>query len=135
MIVVLDTNVWVSAMHFNRRQGWPILALERARIRHTLATCDEIEAEISRILADKFDWDPAEIRYRLDFFLAKAHHVEITGTLHVCRDTNDDMMLECAVVAGANVVVTGDKDLLALNPYEGIQIVTPAEFLAIDALS
>jgi putative PIN family toxin of toxin-antitoxin system len=120
MIVVLDTNVWVSAMHFNRRQGWPILALERARIRHIIGICDGIEAEISRILSDKFDWEPAEIEYRLSFLLARAIHVAVPGLLHVCRDPNDDMVLECAVIAGAGAIVTGDKDLLTLNPYDGI---------------
>jgi predicted nucleic acid-binding protein len=40
------------------------------------------------------------------------------------------MVLECAVVAGAQFIVTGDKDLLALDPYNEIRIVTPAEFLA-----
>jgi predicted nucleic acid-binding protein len=40
------------------------------------------------------------------------------------------MILECAELAGAQFIVTGDKDLLALHPYRGIRIVTPAEFLA-----
>jgi predicted nucleic acid-binding protein len=54
------------------------------------------------------------------------------GSLHVCRDPNDDMVLECAVAAGAQCVVSGDKDLLVLNPYNGIRIVSPAEFLALE---
>jgi predicted nucleic acid-binding protein len=51
----------------------------------------------------------------------------------VCRDPNDDVVLECAVVSGAQAIVTGDKDLLVLDPYDGIRIVTPAEFLALTA--
>jgi predicted nucleic acid-binding protein len=43
------------------------------------------------------------------------------------------MVLECAVVAGAQFIVTGDKDLLVLDSYHGIRIVTPAEFLAQDS--
>jgi len=39
------------------------------------------------------------------------------------------MVLECAVVSGAPYIITGDKDLLALDPYDGIRIVTPADFL------
>jgi predicted nucleic acid-binding protein len=54
---------------------------------------------------------------------------KISGSLRVCRDPNDDMILECAVVAGAQVIVSGDKDLLSMDSYRGIRIVTPAEFL------
>jgi predicted nucleic acid-binding protein len=56
--------------------------------------------------------------------------VTVPGMLRVCRDPDDDMVLECAVVAGAQLILTGDKDLLSLNPYKGILILTPAEFLA-----
>jgi predicted nucleic acid-binding protein len=59
--------------------------------------------------------------------------VTITGVLRACRDPNDDMVLECAVVAGAQVIVSGDKDLLALDPYNGIRIVSPAEFLVLES--
>jgi predicted nucleic acid-binding protein len=70
----------------------------------------------------------------LDFFLAKALHVAVSGSLHACRDPDDDMVLECAVVSGAQMVVTGDKDLLTMNPFNGIEIVTPAEFVAKETL-
>jgi predicted nucleic acid-binding protein len=47
----------------------------------------------------------------------------------VCRDPKDDFILECAVLGNADVIVTGDKDLLALGEYEGIRIVTPRQYL------
>jgi len=56
--------------------------------------------------------------------------IMITGSLRVCRDPNDDMILECAVLASAQFMISGDKDLLVLGSYSGIRIVTPAEFLA-----
>ena len=133
MILVFDTSVWISAFHYERRQSPPILALERARNRHVMGTCDEIEDEVCRILTEKFDWQPAAVRYRLDFFLARSVRVTLSGNIHVCRDPNDDVVLECAVVSGAQAIVTGDKDLLVLDPYDGIRIVTPAEFLALTA--
>ena len=133
MIVVIDTNVWVSAMNFANRQSPPLRALELARNRHIIATCEKIEVEISRILTEKFEWQLAAVQYRLSFFLAQSVHTEISGTLRVCRDPNDDMVLECAVLAAAQFIVSGDKDLLALNPFRGIRIGTPAEFLAENA--
>jgi putative PIN family toxin of toxin-antitoxin system len=131
-IVAFDTSVWISALHFERRQSPPILALEAARNRHIIATCVEIEREIFRILAGKFGWEPASVEYRLGFFLARSVDVSIQGNVHACRDPNDDMVLECALISGAQFIVAGDKDLLVLDPFKGIRIVTPAEFLALD---
>jgi predicted nucleic acid-binding protein len=48
VIVVIDTNVWISALQFAKRRGTPTLALERAMSEDVIATCDEIDAEIVR---------------------------------------------------------------------------------------
>jgi len=55
--------------------------------------------------------------------------VKTKEEITVCRDPKDNMILELAVAGQADYIVTGDKDLLALNPFRKIQIVTPAEFL------
>ena len=56
--------------------------------------------------------------------------VQTGGNLKgVCRDPSDDMVFECAVLAKAAVIVSGDKDLLAVRTYEGIRVMTPREFL------
>jgi uncharacterized protein len=52
------------------------------------------------------------------------------GVQGVCRDPDDDMVLECAVNAEAQFIVTGDNDILALGSFRGIRIVTPRTFLA-----
>lgn len=133
MVVVIDSSVWVSAMHFTRRESSPVLALQYARNRDTIATCDQIVDEVRGILVDKFCWEPSAVDYRLGVLLAKSIRVPVPGNLHACRDPNDDMVLECAVAAGAQIILTGDKDLLALNPFRGNRIVTPADFLTIGA--
>jgi putative PIN family toxin of toxin-antitoxin system len=132
MIVVFDTSVWVSAMHFERRMGTPVLALEQARNRDLLGICDEIIQEISRVLTEKFNWEPSAVQHRLTYLLARSLHVRITGALRVCRDPNDDMVLECAFLAGAQAIVAGDKDLLALGSYKEVRILTPSEYLALN---
>ncbi len=131
MIVVFDTSVWISAMHFERRKGKPVLALEHARNHDTIAICSEIAEEIFRVLAGKFGWAPSAVRYRLSYLLARSEEVKISGAVHVCRDPNDDMVIECAVQAGAQAIVASDKDLLTLGSYKGIRIMTPAEYLAL----
>jgi putative PIN family toxin of toxin-antitoxin system len=59
-----------------------------------------------------------------------AHIVEPTETIRACRDAKDDKFLEAAVAGSADCIVTGDADLLALNPFRGIRIVVPSVFLA-----
>ena len=61
--------------------------------------------------------------------LARGIRVTIRGTVKVCRDPNDDMFLECAALAKADLLVAGDKDLLILGTYKGTRIVTPSEYL------
>lgn len=56
--------------------------------------------------------------------------VPITEPVQTCRDPNDDKILELAVNGHADYIVTGDDDLLVMDPFRGIAIVRPAEFLA-----
>jgi len=60
---------------------------------------------------------------------AVAEWTAINGVVQACRDPDDDKFLETALVAEADYVVTGDGDLLALDPFEHIRIVTAAGFL------
>jgi predicted nucleic acid-binding protein len=53
-----------------------------------------------------------------------------TTDIQACRDPDDDRLLELAVDGRATHLVTGDADLLALHPFRGIPILTPADFLA-----
>lgn len=105
-------------------------ALQLALEEHRIAICAEILREIRTVLTQKFKWS----NLRLDDVLAEFRsgwiHVETPGRLRgVCRDPNDDVIIECAVIAGADFIVTGDKDLLAVRQYQGIRIVTPRDFL------
>lgn len=63
---------------------------------------------------------------RRDVFLILPRH-----RIQACRDPKDNIVLECAVEGGADFIVTGDKDLLSLNPYRGISIVTPRKFVGV----
>ncbi len=128
MIVVIDTNVWISALQFAKRRGTPTLALEKAMGEDVIATCDAIDAEIVRVLTEKFSWEQHRVTSALQVILARGIRVKIRGMVKVCRDPNDDMFLECAL-AKADLLVAGDKDLLTLGAYKGTRIVTPSEYL------
>ena len=55
--------------------------------------------------------------------------VETSSNVEVCRDPDDNKFLECAVDAGCLYIVSGDKDLLSIGEYEGVQILTASDFL------
>ena len=109
MIVVIDTNVWISALQFAKHRGTPTLALERAMSEDVIATCNEIDAEIMRILTKKFSWGPDQATSALQAILARGVRVKIRGTVKVCRDPHDDMFLECATLAKADLLVAGTR--------------------------
>ena len=66
--------------------------------------------------------------------LRQSELVEITESVRVCRDPKDDKILEIAINGNADYIISGDNDLLELNPFRGISIISPAEFLRVAAL-
>ncbi|HEU5235179.1 MAG TPA: putative toxin-antitoxin system toxin component, PIN family [Terriglobales bacterium] len=127
MIVVLDSGIWISGFHFG---GVPLQALDQAYIYDQIGFCDEIVSEISIILASKFGWTDRDIRSILRSYLVAAKHVALKGDLHnVCRDPKDDMIFECALRAGASVIISGDRDILDVRQYRGIRVITAREYV------
>ena len=127
--VVFDTNVLISAALLPR--GTPRAALDAVRTASgVLLFSDETFQELhTRILRRKFD------RYvsrsgRLLFLAqieAVSEWVSIVGVKLGCRDPSDDKLLETALMGQADRLVTGDRDLLSMSPFQGIPIVRPAE--------
>jgi len=79
----------------------------------------------------KFD-TYATVRERQEFlrlFDRIAERVPIVHKIRACRDPKDDKFLELAINGAAQVIITGDADLLALHPFRGIDILTPASYL------
>lgn len=62
--------------------------------------------------------------------LADGTKIEIDQKLHgICRDPKDDMIFECAELANAELIVSGDRDVLSVREYRGTRVVTPREYL------
>lgn len=133
MTCVIDTSVWISAMLSAKSHGKPMEAVKKCIGAGKVAICDEIEHEILDILNRKFRWDREKAAELFETVLPFPLRISIVGDLHACRDPNDDMILECAVIAGASIIVTGEKDLLVLDPFRGIRVLTPGEYLALDS--
>jgi putative PIN family toxin of toxin-antitoxin system len=127
LTIVFDSNIWISALRFG---GVPLTALRATYLRHTLAYCDEIEAEVLRVLEIKFGWSRESAAPMMKRYLERGLRVRISGKLkNISRDANDDMVVECALVAHAQIIVSGDKDLLSLGKYSGITVLSPAAYI------
>ena len=127
---VFDSSVLVSAAIF--KDSTPSqalsLALDSGSILLSPATAKELEEVLAR---PKFDHyvSPTTRKRFLAALLRRADIVETEHSLQVCRDPRDDKYLELAVDGRAAFLITGDMDLLVLNPFQEISIVTPAEFI------
>ncbi len=93
---------------------------------------EEVVRELDDVLSrGKFERYASE-RERTQFLqslLQEAELVETVETIRECRDPKDDKHLELAVSGGADCIISGDDDLLALHPFRGIPILTPRAFL------
>jgi putative PIN family toxin of toxin-antitoxin system len=128
MRVVMDTNVIVSALVFG---GIPRQVLDlAAEGAYSFFFSAAIQSETDRILEGKFAWSSEEIHLRLRVFWNWGIQVEPEGALAVIADDpDDDRILECAVAAQAQVIVSGDRHLLRLGSFRSILIQSPREFL------
>jgi putative PIN family toxin of toxin-antitoxin system len=127
--VVLDTNVLFSAF---TAHGVCAGLYEECLFRVEMFTSEQIVSELSENLASKGQLTKDEIAETLHAVKQDAEVVAAQPlTKRVCRDADDDWILATAVAAKANVIVTGDEDLLSLGSYEGIHILKPREFLAL----
>lgn len=129
MRIVIDTGVFISAAI--KAQTVPSIAVYRAAQRGVLLKSHATEAELidvigrphlARLIAQA-------ARDQLLELMAMAELVPVTTHIAACRDPKDDKFLELAVEGRANLIVTGDADLLVLNPFRGIPIVLPATFV------
>lgn len=132
MIVVVDTNVWVSALLFSKEDIIPVRALKKAVRDDRIAISAELRAEIYRVLTQKSSWSDERTEYEIESRLTGALTVQLTYTTNICRDPKDNMFLECAALAKADVLVAGDQDLLILGSYAGTRILTPLEYLSFE---
>ena len=127
--VVLDTNVLISGALSNSSPTARCLerATRETRLIGTYATLRELTA---KLLSPRFDRYVA--RERRELLLMRLapliEIVEVVQEVRACRDPKDDKFLEAAVNGRADVIVSGDRDLLALHPFRGVSILTPNAF-------
>lgn len=125
--VVLDTNIFFSAYGYGGKPARLVAAaLDEG---FELMTSPAIMAELARVLATGLGADVDRIRSVVVQITRYAVVIRPTTRLEVVIDESDNRILECAVDGEADLVVSGDRHLLRLGEYRGIEIVTVAEAL------
>ena len=127
---VFDVNIFVSALlRIESTPGQALLhGLRSGTVMLSPVVAQELAGVLSRPKFDRYVTIDERDRF-LAALIRRCELVHVDQTVQVCRDASDDRVLELALCWRASFIVTGDTDLLALNPFRGIPIVTAAEFL------
>ena len=128
MRVVIDTNLWVS-FFIGKQVGTLKQRLQLPALK--VLTCDVQRQELKRVLGSQkmqsFVGEDAQ-EMLLPVYDELTEPVTVTEHVKACRDPKDNFLLSLAVSAKADLIVTGDKDLLVLHPFRGINIISYTEF-------
>ena len=131
---VFDTNVIISALLFEQSKPAQAFhaALDRGEILLSLPILKELYEVLNREKFNRYLLLEERERF-IAAFLRESILVDINESLRACRDPKDDKFLELAINGEATCIISGDEDLLELNPFRNIPIMKPYEF--IDSLS
>lgn len=129
--VVLDTNIFVSALNFS---GNPRQILNLARKGSiVLITSPYILEETYHVLIEKFGWSYSEANDAVAKLKSISEIVNPIESIDIIKEKDsDNRIIECAICGKANYIITGDtKHILPLRIFQGIRILTPTQFLLI----
>ncbi|NWF97480.1 MAG: putative toxin-antitoxin system toxin component, PIN family [Nitrospirae bacterium] len=126
MRIVLDTNVIIAAF---AARGLCSEVFEVILAEHRILLSKQILTEVQKNLKNKLHLPPSVINEIINYLLSVS---EIIGTVAVeksaCRDKNDTHVLGTALSGKADIIVTGDDDLLVIKRFKNIDILSPREF-------
>ncbi len=132
-IIVLDTNTLMSSLIFEN--SVPRKATSKAFLECDVVYSSETLSELERVIQypkfDKYTNQDAKDAFITKFKRRSFLIENIKTSIIACRDPKDDKFLTLAVAANADYIVSGDADLLVLHPFQGIQIIKPADFVDI----
>jgi uncharacterized protein len=131
--IVVDTNVFVSAVLLADSVPRKVVdrALDQGVLLFSEATMNELASVLQRETFDHYV-SQEERSLFLHQLETAAEFVAIVQVVRECRDSKDDKFLEVALNGKGDVIITGDADLLAMNPWRGIAIVSPKDYLTLE---
>jgi putative PIN family toxin of toxin-antitoxin system len=129
--LVLDTNVLIAAFI---ARGVCSDLLEHCVRQHKLVTSEFILNEFREKLTSKFKFTSVEADSAAALLLTRMVVVDPAELPSpTCRDPDDDNVLATAVAGNCDCIITGDRDLLVLQRFSGVDIVSPSDFLEYEA--
>jgi putative PIN family toxin of toxin-antitoxin system len=125
--VVVDTNVYISAIFWGGKPRHVIDLGRDGKIQ--IFTSEDIEQEILDKLMTKFGLNSDDAGMVMADFSTFTKPIRISRRIHVVKDDpDDDKFIECAMECDAEFIISGDKHLLNMKKYEGIDIINAATF-------
>jgi putative PIN family toxin of toxin-antitoxin system len=126
--IVLDTNIFISAALLGRVCEEIIQFCRFGKVNVFISK--DIISEIEDKLRLKFLWKNKQIKIFLDNIFEFCHLVEVNEKIILIKDDpDDDKILECAISAKCDYIISGDRHLIKLGSYKKIKILEPADFL------
>lgn len=126
--IVMDTNIWVSYL-LNPESGLSAL-VRYIYAHHRLLYSADALLELTDVLSRK-KFEPyiaqSDIQRLLTSYALTGEEIKVTSEVTLCRDADDNYILALALDGRADLIVSGDNDMLALHPFQGIAIFSPAE--------
>jgi putative PIN family toxin of toxin-antitoxin system len=126
--IVLDTNVLVAAA---ATPGLCRRLIRSQMSRHEIIVSEPLLKEFRETLRRKFDFEPENFPFLKELTLRSEIVTVIKLSPPICRDEDDDWVLATALAGNANIILTGDNDLLVLKTFQGIRILSPRQFVEI----
>lgn len=127
--IVIDTNVLISAGLLPQSKTAQVLALavEHFVIAQNQETWRELETRIARPKFDRYFGDSGRLRHLVKI-AQSIQSFEVSAAVSVSRDKTDDKFIQLAMDSGASILISGDPDLKDVQTYQGIEILSPAQF-------
>lgn len=125
--VVIDTNVWLSALYFSGNPAKVVHLAEEKKI--VSLTSEFILDELKEKMVIDFHTPTFAAYATISYIQSISEAVPTKGIDFGLRDEDDNLVLETAISGRCQFLITGDKDLLSLKEYNGIKVVTPTQFL------
>jgi uncharacterized protein len=126
--VVIDTNVFISAFYLPESRPANVVLLARRKTILNLIS-PQILKEVERIIKQKLLWDNSKTEGAVRLIKNSPEELHPQEPLAIIVDDSDNRILECAVAGQGDFIISGDKHLLNLKNFQGINVVTPADFL------
>ena len=129
MKIILDTNVFISGIFFTGPPAKILRAWENNSFQIVISK--NILAEYKRVsesLSSKFT--SIDIIPIIELLTVHCEFIDTQGVnISVCDDPDDDKFIECAVASKCKTIISGDKHLLKLSGYDGIDVLKPRQFV------